>query len=123
MKGRFKELRECSELPESLKVTLWLLINDWLDIVKYHRKRTFSMLLHKDLILNSRAPSSSGQYQVFFDEENTRFVDNKTNKLRKKERTITISSVRDSKVQPEKLAAIYFVESTELLSAVMTGAI
>ena len=50
-------------------------------------------------------------------------MDNKTNKLRKKERTITISSVRDSKVQPDKLAAVYFVESTELLSAVMTGAI
>ena len=116
-------MRECSELPESLKVTLWLLINDWLDIVKYHRKRTFSMLLHKDLILCSRAPSSSAQYQVYFDDEDTRFVDKKTYKLRKKERTVTISSVRDSKVQPEKLAAVYLVQLTKLLSAVMTGAI
>ena len=111
------------ELPEPLKETLGLLLEDWLEIVKYHRKRTFSMLLHKDLILNSRAPSSSGQYQVFFDEEDTRFVDDETNNVQQKDLTITISSVRDSKVQPEKLAAVYFVESTELLSAVMTGAI
>ena len=78
VKEQFNELRDSSELPEPLKLPLDKLLEDWLEVVKYHRKRTFSVLLHNDLIICSRAPSSSAQYQVFFDDEDTRFVDNKT---------------------------------------------
>ncbi len=51
-KGFFNEVRACSDLPEPLKLTLYLLLDDWHEVVRYHRKRTYAMLLHNDLILS-----------------------------------------------------------------------
>ena len=60
---------------------------------------------------------------MFFDDEDTRFVDNKTYKLRKKERSITLSNLSDSSVKVDQLVQRYYYESTRLLVDIKTGAL
>ena len=43
----YKELKE--EVPEGIVLTGLQMLHDWRELVKYHRKRTFSAMLYQDL--------------------------------------------------------------------------
>ena len=43
----FTELKE--EVPEGIVLTGLQMLHDWRELVKYHRKRTFSAMLYQDL--------------------------------------------------------------------------
>jgi hypothetical protein len=52
------------------------MIDDWEEIVKYHRRRTLSKLMHRDLIKHEQLKSGDHTYVMQFNEQETRLINN-----------------------------------------------
>ena len=126
-KTAINELTLANELHESLTGTTKDMIDDWEEIVKYHRKRTMSKLMHRDLIKHEQLKSGDHTYMMLFDDEETRLINNEGEDLAKsltvRDTQITIASLEASKVDVDSLAPRYFATSNRVLQQIKEGAI
>jgi hypothetical protein len=103
------------------------MIDDWEDIVKYHRRRTLSKLMHRDLIKHEQLKSGDYTYVMQFNEEETRLINNEGEDFAKsltvRDTQITIASLEDSKVDVDNLAPRYLATSNRVLQQIKEGAI
>jgi hypothetical protein len=75
-KTAINELSVANEHHESLTVTAKMMFDEWEEIIKYHRKRTVSKLMHRDLIKHEQLKSGEHTYMLKFDDEETRLINN-----------------------------------------------
>ena len=94
----YTELKE--EVPEGIIVTGCQMLSDWRDLVKYHRKRTFSAMLSQDLENIYQLEQGLNQYTLNYNED-FRFVNDEGQDLLKelsiKDSLISLSSLENSK--------------------------
>lgn len=103
------------------------MFDEWDEMVKYHRKRTVSTLMHRDLIKHKQLKSGEHTYMLKFDDEETRLINNQGEDLAKsltsRDAQITISSLENSKVDVKNLAPRYLETSNSVLLLIKEGAI
>ena len=103
------------------------MFDEWDEMVKYHRKRTVSTLMHRDLINHKQLKSGEHTYMLTFDDEETRLINKQGEDLVKsltsRDAQITISSLENSKVDVDNLAPRYLETSNSVLQHIKEGAI
>lgn len=127
-KDSFNDLKPTMELTERFCYAVELLLGDWSEITKYHRKRTLPTMLHSDLVEHKKLLLGRHQYRIILESEFPHKVriepaDDTFTTLTKRDTLVTVCSNEDSRVQVDKLFHRYFKDSTATLQLVKEGTI
>jgi hypothetical protein len=65
----FKDLEKTMEVSPKFMRVVEVMIEDWQELVKYHRKRTLTSMLNYDLVLNNKLDQGKHTYRIILETE------------------------------------------------------
>ena len=86
-KSMFHDLQKTKELTKPFLKVVNALFVDWSEVIKYHRKRTLTSMLHSDLIRHDMLEHGERQYNIIVNKDTQ---SNKEVKLTVKDTLVTV---------------------------------
>jgi hypothetical protein len=65
----FKDLEKTMEVSPKVMRVVEVMIEDWQELVKYHRKRTLTSMLNYDLVLSNKLDQGKHTYRIILETE------------------------------------------------------